>query len=449
MDRHGVGWFKFDESSGDVVDSKGSAVGSTVNITRNEGILGNALSFNGTSYVSFNNKITPLGKKSIHFYMRRTSLPTEPEIIYGHAYATATHHGDQIRLSPDGSIRWISYRGSSAGLRFDLNSGNKNVCDNQWHNILLTWDGTTNESAVKMYIDDMSTPVSTTTAISLETVTQTYNLGLGRAFDAAVNFYRGQLDSLEIYNEVINPVAHKILLSSNGKYYSVPPVAISTTNAIPVMTSNVTPPSGIASASTEYATNHQAWRAFNGTTIDVGDCWVSASGVLTGWLQYKFNEPKVIGRYAVTSRNNFGGRGDLKTWTIEGSSDGLNWTVLDNRKNEPAWNANETREYDLQVKFKSFMYYRINITEVTLVSASYVTIGELKMFELLDADTLYSLPNKTEEKFIQYGSESLAFNTYLNKRTEIVDVPIDIEAGKKFTHTLDMSKRRVNKILLS
>src|SRR5690606_7474150 len=45
----------------------------------------------------------------------------------------------------------------------------------------------------------------------------------------------------------------------------------------------------------------------------------------TGWSVAKLGQPVAVNAYALTSANDFPGR-DPKDWTLQGSTDGTNWT---------------------------------------------------------------------------------------------------------------------------
>lgn len=208
MAQYGVAWFGFDEASGNVYDKLGlnNYVGTVTGATRVDGWNGegSSMSFNGSSnWISFNNKVLPIGAKSIRFKIKTNRQATSS--IFGTSHITATTHGDSVSIRDSGALGWLSNRASTRLLRLSLES-TINVCDNQWHDILLTWDGTTNVGAVKMYIDDMATPNVVGTANVVETVSHTNNLTIGR-MSAGTNYYyfNGQLDDLQIYNKALSP----------------------------------------------------------------------------------------------------------------------------------------------------------------------------------------------------------------------------------------------------
>lgn len=225
MDKYGAAWFKMDETSGNVTDSKGNAVG-TINggVTRVAGWngSGNALSFNGSNgYVQFNSRVIPVGKKSIRFKLKTSVIPTNYIMLLD------TNNWMQ------GSLGWSVYINSSGRIVLTRTSGTNgvgnpisiglamNVCDGQWHDILFTWDGTTSKDGLKSFIDDMSIPHATAQANATD-AQSAYNLRLGYAANgnSSVGYFNGIIDNLEIYNDVINPIAEKFLLSANKRIYS-------------------------------------------------------------------------------------------------------------------------------------------------------------------------------------------------------------------------------------
>lgn len=86
------------------------------------------------------------------------------------------------------------------------------------------------------------------------------------------------------------------------------------------------------------------------------------SGTATGWLQYDFGSgvTKNVKRYRIAS--NTGGTGvDPMNWTLEGSNNGSDFTVLDTRTNESFSKRGETREYRVDSP-DDYRYYRLDIT---------------------------------------------------------------------------------------
>lgn len=208
VDQKEIANFSFDEPSGNVIDSIDSSVIGTINggVTRVNGWNdeGSALSFNSKgSSVSFNQKAIPYGKKTIMFYIKKNTPPSETERFINNTVGTVS--GMYVAVTSNGRLLWRIYNGNSGNI-FSFNS-NLDICDNQWHRIMLTWDGTTGINSAKIYVDDMLTPKSVTTASSIETNNPYSNLLVGAMTVGTSSYaFTGQIDNLEIYNEVYNPL---------------------------------------------------------------------------------------------------------------------------------------------------------------------------------------------------------------------------------------------------
>lgn len=144
---------------------------------------------------------------------------------------------------------------------------------------------------------------------------------------------------------------------------------VNSRNIVPAMTSN-TSPSGIASASSTYSVK-EAYRAFNKTTNDSLQTWTSNTGV--AWLAYEFPQPTIVRGYSL--KVVLTGEAP-KTWTFEGW-DGSKWVILDSRSNI-TFTANAKQSFLISNAI-AYIKYRINISAG--VSASYISIDELEMFE--------------------------------------------------------------------
>lgn len=83
----------------------------------------------------------------------------------------------------------------------------------------------------------------------------------------------------------------------------------------------------------------------------------------TAFIQYDFgaDNPQTVKRYRMTSANDFEAR-DPMTWTVRGSNNGTDYTILDSRSNESFGNRFETREFTMNTATGSYRYYRLIIT---------------------------------------------------------------------------------------
>ncbi|MFE9309156.1 GH92 family glycosyl hydrolase [Streptomyces sp. NPDC006706] len=80
----------------------------------------------------------------------------------------------------------------------------------------------------------------------------------------------------------------------------------------------------------------------------------------TGWVEFDFDKPVKITRYALTSANDFDGR-DPKDWTLKGSTDGKDWKALDTRTGENFSERFQTRTYDL-AEPAEYQHFRLDVT---------------------------------------------------------------------------------------
>src|SRR5690554_4466659 len=207
----------FDESSGNVLDSKGGYVGTITGATRVAGWngQGSAMNFDGNDYVTFNNTVIPIGAKSIRFKFKKNGLPSTSEYFLGNINSYATSYGITFNVEPTGQFH--CGLGQSSATKVLSIEAFPNIFDNKWHDILFTWDGTTNVDGVKLYIDDMTTPIAKSTATTIETQTPSLNLTLGRLGEGG-NYFIGQLDQLEIYDRAISPIQDRCLVLHNTQY---------------------------------------------------------------------------------------------------------------------------------------------------------------------------------------------------------------------------------------
>jgi hypothetical protein len=176
-------------------ETTGTTVADTIGANTGTATSGNARRFNGTSdYVQFTNPIIPVGAKTIKFKFRRNGVPVTTAYILDNSSVVNGSNGTAIFFVENFLRIWCG----SASI-FDLTYDVTNIFDNKWHEIMISWDGTINANGVKLYIDNMITPVMQVTATSTETLAATYNLRIGRNANST-NFFSGDLDDLQITN---------------------------------------------------------------------------------------------------------------------------------------------------------------------------------------------------------------------------------------------------------
>lgn len=226
LSKYGKAFIGFDEPNGNAMDSIGGYTGTIYNTpTRVAGwsSRGYAMSFNGTNqYIEFNGSLVSVGVFSIRFKLYITSLTSSSEraILDTMDFVASTNSGVTIRLETDGKLG-VTIGGDSTGKYAHVNTVAP-IATGIWNDILVTYDGTATANCLKIYINDLSTPSQQNiVAGSFDFVgfsSHKYKLVIGKRAVSAMNYFNGQLDSIEIYDRVISPTTDKYLVQHNADY---------------------------------------------------------------------------------------------------------------------------------------------------------------------------------------------------------------------------------------
>jgi hypothetical protein len=82
----------------------------------------------------------------------------------------------------------------------------------------------------------------------------------------------------------------------------------------------------------------------------------------SAWFQLEFATPQKTGAYTITSANDAPER-DPKNWTMEGSDNGVDWTLLDTRLNQSFGSRFLTVKYTFNNQ-DAYKFYRYTVTSV-------------------------------------------------------------------------------------
>jgi len=242
--------------------------------------------------------------------------------------------------------------------------------------------------------------------------------------DAIEWFIRTLIDYMEYSSDELAQAAY--VSSDPGEYGS---------DVTPKMTSN-TEPSGVASASKEYAA---AYFAFD-NTIGINNKWFTASEA-PGWLQYQFPTSKVIARYTLQDNNESGYQDrNPKDWTFKGSNNGSDWTTLDTQSGI-TFTQNEKKTFSFS-NLTPYTYYRIEITKID--GGAGIAIGEMEMMETTTILQCYS-----EATIKQQGSYSLKgiakqTDSLDETLTRTVSPTIDLSGFKTISYDMRASRTGSN-----
>jgi hypothetical protein len=185
---------------------------------------------------------------------------------------------------------------------------------------------------------------------------------------------------------------------------------------------------GTATASTTFAGTSAA-NAFDGNTTTR---WVTNS-VTTGWIRYQFGSSKVIRKIRILPEPSFTARAP-KDFTIEGSNDGTNWTVVATYTGETSWTTGVYNEYTF-ANATTYTYWRINVS-ANNGDATFLSCNEIEMME----GSTYENYEKLAQTFNLASTSTIAgLELYLKKTgspTGTITIRIETTSGGNPTGTL-------------
>jgi len=188
-----VGYWKFNESSGDAVDSSGNLPNLTNNnVTYGAGQYGNAAYFNGST-AFFVGTGPDLNGQSFTFsaWLWRDAGGGQ-EIYFSQGSGDGNHNNLHLRVYDDGLMRF-------GFLNNDLDAPAGTFVMGQWNHVVLTYDAVTN--ARKIYLNGGEAKASDTSASDFIGNTA---LNIGRWIrNGGDQYWTGRIDDLKIYNRAL------------------------------------------------------------------------------------------------------------------------------------------------------------------------------------------------------------------------------------------------------
>jgi hypothetical protein len=211
-------WY-FDEDSGDVVkDYKGNYDGNINGATKIDTPYGKGMTFDGVDdYIQFSDKVIPVGEKTIRFKMKVSKAKEHEQVIFSNINDGRTQKGIHAIVHTSGKLYIQFYD----GYDFLSISTPYSICDNKWHDILFTWDGSADDDRVKLYDNNTTIPVSTITSKIQDVTSYTLNLSIGKIADAPDKFFDGELGEIQVYNEYYTPPSTPVNLIAESSHKKV------------------------------------------------------------------------------------------------------------------------------------------------------------------------------------------------------------------------------------
>ena len=170
-----------------------------------------------------------------------------------------------------------------------------------------------------------------------------------------------------------------------------------------------------ASSQTFGTGDYGAWRAFDKMVPGGGGGagqWVTTTTSGIEWLVLQMPRAIVLGSYSITARDQTQElTSSPKLWVVEGSLDGVNWTVVDDRTGTPqtAWTSLEVRTFTLSpTPTVAYTYYRLYITSSINGTTGRYGFSEWRLWPANDAWALLAPgPNSTQFTIAMVMSASL------------------------------------------
>ncbi|MCL6349607.1 discoidin domain-containing protein [Pectobacterium polaris] len=216
-----------------------------------------------------------------------------------------------------------------------------------------------------------------------------YNATNDVIFDGIASLYTGSN-----YQLISDGKFYAAEIKADGKAISIlqktPTTSATVESIIPVMTANNAPAGYEAIASSnsrDPGAGSAIYKAFNRSQVGGSDSWTSdgaPSASSPQWVGVKLLASAIAKGYSVVTRNQSGYSNSPRTWTFQGSHDGVTWAVLHTITNDTQNTPGQKRTYVINNDV-SFQYYRIHITLANYgILSSFVGVDELEIYESLD-----------------------------------------------------------------
>lgn len=130
----------------------------------------------------------------------------------------------------------------------------------------------------------------------------------------------------------------------------------------------------------------------------------------SGWVQYQAPKAFLINAYSITSANDADER-DPYSWTLSGSNDGEQWTVLDARNHQTFQSRFQEKAFSIAGNTVPYSYYRLHMTSK---AASLLQLSEWKLFAKQEDGEL-----QASQQFIVQRTDDGYYKIY-NKNSDLL-----------------------------
>lgn len=192
-------------------NNHGTVVGSPTKVS---GILGTALSFNGTdTYVNLGNFLSGVTQFTFVTWVKPTILGDWKGIIAkyiddNHCVALQTNANGNISLDVDNTVAGSNYGRTST----------VNLTTGSWYHIAMVYngEGATNDDRVKLYVNSITSSITFIGNITSSTFTSTASVVVGTLNTSNLQTLNGAVDEVRIYNRTLSPSEITTLYNTRG-----------------------------------------------------------------------------------------------------------------------------------------------------------------------------------------------------------------------------------------
>lgn len=154
-----------------------------------------------------------------------------------------------------------------------------------------------------------------------------------------------------------------------------------TDDITPAMTDNDAP-SPYEVFESGHSFTHYGWLVFD---HDSGTDWYNYEDGFPYWVTFDFGagNTKIVTKYRLTASGVDVIRAERapEDFTLQGSNNNSDWTILDTVTGEISWGVGESREFEID-NSTEYRYYRLNITD-TESTTNYIQLAEVEMYETI------------------------------------------------------------------
>jgi hypothetical protein len=114
-------------------------------------------------------------------------------------------------------------------------------------------------------------------------------------------------------------------------------------------------------ASSRFSGTYDEYKAFEGN-VGGGQYWIASTS--TGWIQIHIatGDKQILASYDVKVNTIPEPNRAPKDWTMKGSNDGTNWTIIDTVTNQTSWGSGESRNFVCDDVTTAYSYFRLDVT---------------------------------------------------------------------------------------